>query len=288
MKNVLIILLLIGIAAGSWFWFENRRAEIDAELPASPIIEQPQIIEPVVEEPSEPVAGVSEVQDEEEFFPEPIEAEEPLPGLMDSDPVVLGSLVDAVGQEAVTRNVVSENVVARAVATIDALTGRQVSGNLLPVQSPQGALEANVDFAPAVSMMTPEGDTLKQYLMDPVNHRRYAEQVAMLESLNTDDVVNNYLKYQPLFQQAYLEQGYPDGNFNQRLLEVIDHLLDSPRVEEPVRLIKPEAYYQFADPQLESLSAGHKLMIRMGNANANRVKAKLRELKAALLAAGVE
>jgi hypothetical protein len=196
--------------------------------------------------------------------------------------------VDAVGQEAVTRNVVSENVVARVVATIDALTGRQVSGNLLPVQSPHGALEANVDFDPPIAMTTPEGDTLKQYLMDPVNYRRYAEQVDILESLNTDDVVSNYLKYQPLLQQAYLEQGYPDGNFNQRLQEVIGHLLDSPRVEEPVRLIKPEAYYQFADPQLESLSAGHKLMIRMGNSNANRVKAKLRELQAALLAAGVE
>ncbi len=87
---------------------------------------------------------------------------------------------------------------------------------------------------------------------------------------------------QPLFQQAYVELGYPDGDFNLRLLEIVDLLLAAPEVPQPVRLLKPEAYYLFADPELEALPAGAKLMIRMGNDNAGQVKAKLRELKAAL------
>jgi len=49
-----------------------------------------------------------------------------------------------------------------------------------------------------------------------------------------------------------------------------------------VRLIKPEAYYLFADKDLESLSAGQKILIRMGPENAARVKSKLTEIRAAL------
>ncbi len=40
----------------------------------------------------------------------------------------------------------------------------------------------------------------------------------------------------------------------------------------------------FADPELESLSAGQKIMIRMGAQNAAKVKAKLRELRRELTA----
>jgi hypothetical protein len=37
--------------------------------------------------------------------------------------------------------------------------------------------------------------------------------------------------------------------------------------------------YEFADPALEARSAGQKTLIRMGSANALRVKAKLREFR---------
>jgi hypothetical protein len=38
--------------------------------------------------------------------------------------------------------------------------------------------------------------------------------------------------------------------------------------------------YQFADSKLEELSAGQKLLLRMGPANAAIIKTKLRELRA--------
>jgi hypothetical protein len=40
--------------------------------------------------------------------------------------------------------------------------------------------------------------------------------------------------------------------------------------------------YLFADPQLEELSAGQKIMIRMGVENAVRIKARLREVRQGL------
>jgi hypothetical protein len=42
--------------------------------------------------------------------------------------------------------------------------------------------------------------------------------------------------------------------------------------------------YQFADPELEGLSAGQKIMLRMGAENAAKVKAKLREIRRELSA----
>ena len=77
-------------------------------------------------------------------------------------------------------------------------------------------------------------------------------------------------------------QGYPDGDFNQRLTAVIDELLATPRVTGPVRLIKPEAYYLFTDPELESLTSGQKILLRMGDDNAERVRARLVEIREAL------
>jgi hypothetical protein len=40
--------------------------------------------------------------------------------------------------------------------------------------------------------------------------------------------------------------------------------------------------YEYADPELQELSAGQKMLVRMGPENEAKVKAKLRELKKAL------
>jgi len=90
------------------------------------------------------------------------------------------------------------------------------------------------------------------------------------------------VRFYPLFQQAYRELGYPDGYFNDRLVVVIDHLLATPDVPQPVALRQPNVMYEYADPALESRSAGQKLLIRSGPANETAIKAKLREIRAAL------
>jgi hypothetical protein len=76
-----------------------------------------------------------------------------------------------------------------------------------------------------------------------------------------------------------VELGYPDGYFNDRLIAVIDHLLETPTVQGPIKVTQPSVHYQFADPALEEKSAGQKLLIRMGNGNAAAIKMKLRELR---------
>jgi hypothetical protein len=87
-----------------------------------------------------------------------------------------------------------------------------------------------------------------------------------------------------LFQQAYQELGYPKKQFNDRLVEVIDDLLEAPEAQPPIKLVRPKVMYEFDDPELEDLSAGQKLLVRMGPENAAVLKAKLREIRRELVA----
>jgi hypothetical protein len=54
-------------------------------------------------------------------------------------------------------------------------------------------------------------------------------------------------------------------------------------VKGPIELVQPRVFYEYKDHDLESRSAGQKLLLRMGPDNAAVIKAKLRELRSAIL-----
>jgi hypothetical protein len=81
-----------------------------------------------------------------------------------------------------------------------------------------------------------------------------------------------------------MELGYPSGYFNDRLIAAIDTLLATPEIPGPIKLAQPKVLYEFADPDLETLPAGQKAMLRMGSENAAKAKAKLREVRGELVA----
>lgn len=275
MKNILMAIALLVLVGLAYYFLAMRKEATEVILEPPVLIEQHEAAQPPRQEM--PVAEPVESQ------PAVAEPESPpLPALEDSDPVVVESVKGLLGESALMQNVVTENVVSRIVASVDALTGRQVSPNLLPLQPLSGELEVTEDTDPANLRTTPDGDPIREFELDPVNYQRYQTYVDLLESVKTDELLARYMQYRPLFQKAYADLGYPQGDFNSRLLEVIDHLLDAPEASGPIRLVKPEAYYLFTDPQLEALTAGQKLMIRMGSSNSQRVKRKLAEIRAAL------
>ncbi|PLX86175.1 MAG: DUF3014 domain-containing protein, partial [Desulfuromonas sp.] len=116
-------------------------------------------------------------------------------------------------------------------------------------------------------------------VIDPANSLRYAPLVRLLETANQEAVIAVYTRTYPLFQEAYQKQGYPDRYFNDRLIEVIDHLLATPVVTGSVQLIRPKFYYQFADPKLEKLSAGQKIILRSGKENAGKLRKLMRSYR---------
>jgi hypothetical protein len=157
------------------------------------------------------------------------------------------------------------SLIRNIVATIDNLPRSKVAPRLLPIQTTPGALSTAT-----------AGEDL---VIAADNSARYAPAIALVRAVDSKQLVAIYVRFYPLFQQAYRELGYPDGYFNDRLVTVIDHLLATPTVKTPIALVQPKVLYQFADPQLEALSAGQKALIRVGPDNAEVLKTKLREVR---------
>jgi hypothetical protein len=170
---------------------------------------------------------------------------------------------------------VPENLVRNIVVTIDNLPRSKTAVERRPVKPTPGATIVIAGTSTAEETMT----------LSEANFARYEPFVKLVQATDSKQLAAVYLHYYPLFQEAYEDLGYPDKYFNDRVVEVIDHLLESPTPRGPVRLTQPRVYYEFADPALEARSTGQKLLIRMGNANATQIKAKLRELRTQITAA---
>ena len=268
-----VVLILLGLAA--WYFLGSREPAVE-EAPPPVLAVQEEAPAPAPEPVVEPVA------EEEAPAEEPVVEEPPLPDLADSDPVALEALTEMVGSEPVDEFVAQEAVISKFVASVDALGGRQVPPVIQAVQGPGGEFQATADERPESVILDEVGDPIPQFVVDPANYQRYTPYVEMLEAIDARQAAAVFRRNQPLFEEAFAQLGYAEGDFEQRLRAIIDELLATPDVPEPVRLIKPEAYYLFADEDLEALSAGQKILIRMGPENTARVKAKLVEIRAVL------
>jgi uncharacterized SAM-binding protein YcdF (DUF218 family) len=252
-RIAIFVALLAALATAGWYFFWPR----EARLPLPPDAPRVQPAEPVPQGPR---------------FPAPVAADEakPLPTLRESDATLVDALAGIAGADKVARFLVPEGIVRGVVATIDNLPRASYAARLNPIRPLEGLVKTQG-----------EGDTLA---IAPDNASRYVPAVRAFEGLDSKRLVALYARLYPLFQQAYVELGYPNGYFNDRLIEVIDHLLQAPDLRGSPKLAVPHVLYEYADPQLESRSSGQKVLMRMGADNEARVKAKLRELRGELLA----
>lgn len=260
-----IAVLAVGGVAGLWIACERIRPATTAPTPP-----------PVVAAPAAPVAQSGTAGS---TVAHPLAAQPPAEAL--AAPVLpaaealaafradLAALLDPA---TLARHVDPDSLPRSAVSTIDNLAADELPMTARLVRAIPGRFTVRT-----------RGDEIE---LDPANARRYEPFVALLESLDTRRAVGLYVRHYRLFQGEYRGQGSPGRYFNDRVVAAIDHLLATPVVEGPIRLVQPRVQYRFADPGLESQSAGRKALIRMGPENAGRVKAKLREIRAELLRQG--
>lgn len=219
---------------------------------------------------------------------EPLEpAAAALPALDASDARVretLAALAPSVSGPA-TAWVRPERLVRRFVATVDNLTAERAPTAQWPVH-------------PTPPRFLVDGGEADAHIA-PANHARYAAAMQFVRQLDVPQAARQYRQHYALFQQAYEELGYPGRYFNDRLVAVIDHLLQTPEPATPPRVQlmpvrstvasqQPWVRYQFVDPQLEALSAGQKMLLRMGVDNTRAIKAQLRAFRAAITAQPVQ
>jgi DUF3014 family protein len=260
MKNLavwIVLLIVAATGAGVYFWKvrTDREARLEKLPPQTEVAETnpPQSAEPEIAHP------LPDAQPQQPSGPAP----KSLPPLNESDETVRESLA-ALGQHRLDDIVISKDIARHVVATIDNLPRKKIAERLLPVKPPSGQL-----------VTSGQGEIVT---LSTANYARYTRYVKLAQAVDTKQLVALYVHLYPLFQQAYQELGYPKKYFNDRLVQVIDHLLASPAVKEPVELVRPKVLYEFENPELEDLSAGQKMMIRIGPENAAAMKAKLREI----------
>lgn len=256
------ILIVAAIAcASAAIYYLSHRERLDQEL--------------VVSAP--PPAPAPDNEKAEVFTRHPIpepetgksESKIPLPTLRDSDNAIQDALGSIFDPKRLGELVIFRNFIDRIVVTIDNLPRAKLPVQHLPAKLPSGKF---------IVKKNSNGETE----IDPENYKRYAPYVQLFEMTDSHKLAALYFHFYPLFQEAYSNLGYKSAYFNDRLIVAIDDLLATPGLKEPPKLVQPSVFYKYADPQLEGLSAGQKLMIRIGKNNAERVKIKLRELRDAL------
>jgi hypothetical protein len=259
-----LALVLLAVAFFGWRWYQQQKppepvpvaaAPNDGPAPAPAPAPQPESLEP--KNPMDAIA-----------LPDT-----GLPTVADSDTRMMKALVDLMGSKNVAGFLQFDGIVRRFVATVDNLARERAPASAWPVQ-------------PTKQRFITEGQGERQAIAAN-NAARYNAIVLFAESVDPGKAAKAYARLYPLFQQAYEELGYPGRYFNDRLIAVIDHLLQAPEPSGPVqvRLVevkgdipsqRPWVRYEYTDPKLEAMSSGQKIMVRMGPENERRAKASLR------------
>ena len=175
-------------------WQPKKRRPPQAEAPAEPASAAASV--PAIRNPIDPSLAT---------------ASAPTAG----DPQALWrhGLVELLGQSAVVRFVQTDDFSRRLVVTVDNLARAHAAPRLWPVNPTPGRFN-----------VTGNGE-LRNIAAE--NASRYTPLVTMIAAVDARQAAALYVRMYPQLQKAYEELGYPGRYFNDRVVEVIDHLLDT-------------------------------------------------------------
>ncbi len=269
----LIVLAIVAIAGGVYLWQRETPRPVPPPTTSAPAPESTPAAAGAAPAPAQPTEAVPPV-------PAPVAdgPKNPLPGVVPdagtmppaehSDAPILEALLKLAGRDALAQVLNMQDFARRFVVTVDHLPRELIPAQLSAVKRVPG------QFAVA--------STDGSMTLAPANFARYDTFVHLVESLDPKTMVAIYLRFYPLLQKEYRAMGFPNAHFHDRVIEAIDDMLTAPEVSGPIRLVQPKVNYTFADPLLEKLSAGRKIMIRIGPEHAARMKKALRALRAEL------
>ena len=250
------ILLALGAAGALWYYWVQTN-----EPAPQPVVPPQSLAEPRPALP-EPVYPLPVPAPRTDARPELT----PLPPLDQSDDYFRLALADIFGAS-MESMLARSGVIERIVATVDNLPRVQVAERIRPLDRLGGQFAVDGQ------------DDSGEYFISGSNFARYDGLVDLVAGADLAEMAEVYRRFYPLFQKSYVELGYPDGYFNDRLVAVIDHLLATPDVGDAVVLVRPHVLYEFADPDLEALSSGQKMLLRIGSEHRARIKQVLREFR---------
>lgn len=253
--------IALAAAAGAWFWLSQTQA--------------PQAPEPPVAQPAPAAPAKASAP---ELVPSPADQ------VLNAEDVA-GALERLLGRDAVLKFLDATDFPRKAVATLDNL-GRDHA----PVQA--------WPVLPAPGRFLVAGGGTPQTIAAE-NALRYLPFVAFIDSVDPAQAVDLYRRMYPVLQKEYRALGLGERPLHARVLEVIDILLKTPEpaqspavtlteVKGPMAPAQPWTRYEYADPSLQRLTSGQKMLLRVGPEHRKVLKAKLQAIRRELLQASVE
>jgi hypothetical protein len=250
--------IAMGLAAvGGWVWWSQQSAP---EVARAPVPDQP---------PPASTSAPAEVA-----IQYPVAAPE---GTSLQAREIPSALAQLLGSANVNRFLQTDDFPRRFAATVDNLGRSHAPVQLWPV-------------TPIPGRFTVEDGPGGTQVIAASNAQRYAPFVAFVAAIDSAAAVQLYARLYPLLQDAYRQLGFGERYLNDRVVKVIDQLLATPEpagplqvrlteVKGPIASTRPWVRYEYVDPAYERLSAGQKMLLRMGPANERRLKQKLAELR---------
>ncbi len=294
LRIVLVAAVLIGLA---YWWFASRDAQktaqsespVPAAAPGAPAAAPTLPLTAPLEQAAAPGVGQGGAA-----IPAQAQASAPAPDPLalpvpsepgEADDLFVSTLSDLVTRKSLKEFFQVDALARRVVATTDCLPRVHCSWTVWPVNRTPGRFSV-------VPTADGTGGTLSVS-----NSARYSAFIQFVDSIDTPKWITLYRQVYPMLQKAFVDLGYPNESFHDRLLQVIDHLLAAPvmskapllqlvEVRGPIASLQPWVRYEYADPALEALSAGQKILIRLGAAHHQQVRIKLTSARAALTVLG--
>jgi hypothetical protein len=199
----------------------------------------------------------------DEPAPEPDVA---LPTLDQSDAVVRELVARLSSHPQLARWLVTDDLVRRVAGVVGNVAWGEDPRTHLPFLRPSAPFRVHQ-----------AGETA---IVDPSSFERYDLAVEVFTSLDAPGTAALYRRLRPLLAEAYGELGYP-GTWDEAVRNAVRVVLATPAVPEQTELARDVVTYHYLDPDLEALAPAQKLVLRAGPGNAERLKAKLRELASA-------
>jgi len=117
---------------------------------------------------------------------------------------------------------------------------------------------------------------------DAQSYSRWDSVAGALTSIAPNDAAQLYVNIKPLIDQAYIELGHADGDFDAAMVRAIQMLADTPTPADDLVLLKRSGYFEHDDPALRSLKPVQKQFLLVGPDNRRRTIGWFRQFAAAL------
>jgi hypothetical protein len=281
---LIVFIIVVVIAIGVAWQFTGDKSEpiIVVDEPVF-IVEEVVEKEVIVETLPEPVVEIPEVVVEEEII-EPVE--NPLPLLDASDDWLKLKLPEITWRKELLKLIIDEDMIRRFVVFTDNFAQGVIAYEHSPFILPNAKFTPKADSVsfketspkqnqPPFDSSLPVKQNVWQW--NENSTRRFSLYIDLLRSMDSDYLVQWYGDIKPLIDEAYGELGYED-DFTNTLQDAITRVLDMELPKSSMALIQPSVMYKFVDPELETLPASDKLLLRLGKDNLLVMKSVLLEL----------